>query len=84
MKLPLLIDAMPAPSKRGPEVLLGVGNWRIESNTDSFVLHISPLVSPHLKVQVSNNKLDLKELHLVQAELTNGFKERVSIFAVRE
>lgn len=84
MKLPLLLDSKVEVNKRGPEVLLGKGTWRLESNTNLFVVRLKGHSSDSEGLLVGSPVLLLDEITIVQIELTGKDVNRATIFAVKQ
>lgn len=86
MRLPLLLDKKPTLNFVGPEVLLGKGTWRFESNTNLFVVRYKPLGSKpdDNPMTLGPEFLTLHEYATVQVLLTGADKDKVSIFAVKQ
>lgn len=83
MKIPLILDCKPVVNKRGPEVLLGQGTWRLESDTSLFVVRLKSLQFSDEERQVTGEMLTLDESTIAQVELTGADKDKISIFAVK-
>lgn len=77
-----MLASKPEVNKRGPEVLLGRGEWHLESNTDLFLVRLKGLSSPDEDgLIIGSSVLLIEEYTIAQVELTGVIKEKVSIFA---
>lgn len=80
MKFPLLVHASPSTHRKGPDVLLRAGKWRVDSNHKDSQLLLYVDGAP----RAIDCVVEVENMVVVYAEVTTPGREReLNVYLVR-